>query len=166
MVNVWRTYARCRWDGDARCTAAQQLADVQRTNHMLRAFVRDVRSSGALGRRGNGAFIYSCNEHVAGLDSRAFVGYRIGGVAMREALDRWWHDGADAPAARHVHLPCELRAKHRAHSPAARALGVADDADANASSASSQPLAHHECNPSCSAYKMKRRLSQECPCAP
>ena len=42
-------------------------ADVAETNAMLRAFVRDVRASGLLDGQGNGAFLYSCNEHVAGL---------------------------------------------------------------------------------------------------
>ena len=27
-------------------------------------------------------------------------------------------------------------------------------------------LAHHACNPSCEAYRARRRLSQECPCSP
>ena len=66
MVNVWRRFARCRWDGVAGCTSQQIGADVDETNVMLRAFVTDLRASGALERRGNGAFITSC-EAVATL---------------------------------------------------------------------------------------------------
>ena len=144
MVNVWRRYARCRWDGDKTCTPSQTAADVAETNTMMRIFVRDLRGSGALARPGNGAFVYSCNEHVAGLMNGAFTGYKLAGTSMRDALAAWWADAPDAPTSRHLYLPCELEA---------RANG-------------SKGLAHNGCNPSCDAYKARRRLSQECPCAP
>lgn len=152
MTNVWRRYARCRWDGDAKCTPANVDADVADTNTMLRTFVRDLRGSGALGRRGNGAFISSCNEHVASLMNGGFTGYRLNGRTMRDALDAWWTDTTDAPASRHLYLPCELRHRGRA--------------EAAGGNASTKALANNGCNPSCDALRMKRRLSQECPCAP
>ena len=142
--SVWRRYARCRWD-DPSCSATQADADVAETNQMLRAFVRDLRASGVLERPGNGAFVYSCNEHVAGLAASAFTKYEVGGRTMRDALAEWWAAPDDAPAARHTHLPCELWRN---------------------GSAGRRRVAHHGCNPSCDAYKMKRRLSQECPCSP
>ena len=149
MVNVWRQYARCRWD-DKQCTPERTDADLALTNTMLRAFVRELRDSGALGRRGNGAFIYSCNEHVAGLANAAFLGYTVGGTTMRQALHAWWVEREDAPAARHTYLPCELR----------RHTGGANG------TAWVKAPAHHACNPSCDKYRMKRRLSQDCPCSP
>ena len=167
LVNAWRRYARCRWDGDKQCTSAQSEADVAETNVMLRTFVRDLRASGALRRAGNGAFIYSCNEHVAGLASSAFKGYQIGGVTMRAALDAWWADGDDTPAARHTHLPCELRRRAAANaSTVGTSVGLETTASSSSKGAGPKLLAHHACNPSCDVYRMKRRLSQECPCSP
>jgi len=146
MVNVWRRFARCRWDGVAGCTSQQIGADVDETNVMLRAFVTDLRASGALERRGNGAFITSCNEHVAGLSRAAYASYKIGGMSMREALLGWWAAEPDAPASPHVRLPCELIR--------------------NGSSTDGRRLAHNGCNPSCDSYRAVRRMRQECPCAP
>jgi hypothetical protein len=150
MVNVWRRFAHCRWE-DSKCTAPQADADVAETNLMLRAFIRDMRASGALLRRGNGAFIYSCNEHVAGLSNAAFYGYMVNGWSMRQALHAWWNDDDDAPATRHTHLPCELLRRRQ---------GVGKRKDTNAS------RLRHACDASCDRFRMKRRLSQECACEP
>ena len=46
--NVWRVNLRCRWSDSRGCTAAQAERDVTSANRMLRAFVADLRSSGAI----------------------------------------------------------------------------------------------------------------------
>jgi hypothetical protein len=148
MVNVWRRYARCRWDGDSHCDQMKVEADVAETNQMLKAFVRDLRLSGVLDRPGNGAFIYSCNEHVAGLASSAFMRYEVNGRTMRDAIADWWSSDDDAPPRQHTYMPCELRQ------------------NSSTTGGGLMKLAHHACNPSCDAYRMKRRLTQECPCSP
>ena len=130
------------------CISAQIDADVDETNRMLDAFVADLRAAGVLERPGCGAFITSCNEHVAGLSTKAFIGYRIGGTTMQQALWAWWTADADAPAAPHVHLPCHLVRNGSALSKSGRKLG------------------HNSCNPSCDTYHAVRRMRQECPCAP
>ena len=150
MVNVWRRYAKCRWDGDKSCTPAQVASDVADTNQMLKSFVRDLRASGVLDRPGNGAFITSCNEHVAGLSPAPFTKYAVGDRTMRDALADWWAADEAAPTAQHTYLPCELGGHNR--SATARFGGKA--------------LAHHGCNPTCDVYRARRRLSQECPCSP
>lgn len=147
LVNVWRRFARCRWEGGAGCASAQVDADLADTNAMLRAFVTALRSSGALDRRGNGAFISSCNEHVAGLAAKGYTATRIRGTTMREALSAWWAAADDAPAARHTYAPCEL----------VRNGSMGEGG---------RRLEHHACNPSCSAYRATRRMRQECPCSP
>lgn len=130
------------------CISEQIDADVDETNRMLDAFVADLRAAGVLERRGCGAFITSCNEHVAGLSTKAFIGYRIVGTTMQQALWAWWTADADAPAAPHVHLPCHLVRNGSALSKSSRKLG------------------HNSCNPSCDTYHAVRRMRQECPCAP
>ena len=151
VVNVWRRYARCRWEAEAaKCTAEQTDQDVRDSNHMLRAFVRDIKASGVLEGAGNGAFIYSCNEHVAGLMPHGYQHYKLAGTTMRDAIAAWWRGADDAPSRTHTYLPCEL-ARH----------GVNVTAGAT-----TRRLANHACNPSCEAYRAKRRLSQECPCSP
>ena len=148
MVNVWRRFTRCRWDGVAGCTSQMIDADIDETNRMLRAFVLDLRVTGALKRPGNGAFITSCNEHVAGLSSRAYSGYRIGETSMQHALLTWWSASDDAPSAPHVHLPCQLVR------------------NGSITGRGGRRLSHNSCNPSCDTYKAVRRMRQECPCSP
>ena len=82
---------------------------------------------------------------------------------MREALAAWWADSDDAPAARHTYLPCELRRRRRANG---NGSAVPSSALAAPAGDGAPPLANHACNPSCDKYRMKRRLSQECPCSP
>ncbi len=155
LVNVWRRYARCRWEGTQGCNATHAARDVAESNAMLRSFVSELTASGALSRPGNGAFIHSCNEHVAGLTAGGFERYAAAadGVTMRQALAAWWAAPDNAPAAPHTRMPCELRASPPPP-PAASASGRRN------------PLAHHHCNPSCALHNVKRRLSQECPCDP
>ena len=149
LVNVWRRFARCRWDGARNCNASAVSADVAATNEMLRTFVHDLRASGVLERRGNGAFVHSCNEHVAGLAGGAFERYAIGGRSMRDALAEWWAAPDDAPPTAHTRLPCEL-----------------GSAAADAAAGATAPPRHHQCNPTCQLHRAKTRLNQECPCDP
>ncbi|EOD11906.1 hypothetical protein EMIHUDRAFT_104573 [Emiliania huxleyi CCMP1516] len=132
-ANVWRTYPRCRW---SRCAAADVARDVRTSNRMIRSFLADLHAAGLLRRPGGGAFISSCNEHVASLSAADYGSTLVGGTAMASAIARWWHAPADAPPEQHTYLPCEL-------DPASRAP-------------------HYECNPTCST-KRRRRLRQECP---
>ena len=96
--------------------AASGRPDVAETNLMLRAFIRDMRASGALLRRGNGAFIYSCNEHVAGLSNAAFYGYMVNGWAA--CARRYMHGGTTTTTRRRrgtriFHASCCADAKGR-----------------------------------------------------
>ena len=76
-------------------------------------------------------------------------------------------DGDDTPAATHTHLPCELRRRAAANaSTVGTSVGLETTASSSSKGAGPKLLAHHACNPSCDVYRMKRRLSQECPCSP
>lgn len=142
LVNVWRRYYRCRYDGTTGCTRSQEAHAVEQTNGMIDRFVGDLRISGMLTTPGHGAFVTSCNEHVAGISADGFRHYRIGNCTMRKALDRWWAAPLNSAAAEHIWLPCHLFDKSVKDSP------------------------HHQCNPSCLKLRLKRRLTQECPCDP
>mmetsp|Transcript_17033 Transcript_17033/g.36528 ORF Transcript_17033/g.36528 Transcript_17033/m.36528 type:complete len:356 (+) Transcript_17033:3-1070(+) len=106
IANVWRFHQNCRWDG---CGIERTRRDVGITNYMIRSFVQDLNSSGLISRPGNGAFIVTCNEHVAGLGLDAYIKYVVNGVSMRDALAQWWVAPIDSPTQDHVRLPCELR---------------------------------------------------------
>lgn len=145
IVNVWRRFARCRWDGMRNCTADDVRRDVRATNEMSAALVRDVRAAIG-GRDGNGAFVETCNEHIGGLDGVAFAGYEVGGVTMRDALAAWWRAPPGAPTAEHMRMPCVFAVPGSGGTAARRQ--------------------HNQCNPSCKVSRRKRRLNQECPCDP
>ena len=166
IVNVWRRFARCRWDGARNCSASDVARDVQETNAMSATFVRGVRSallgggsrgnSGGGNGGGNGAFVETCNEHIGGLDGVAFAGYEVGGVSMRDALAAWWRAPPSAPTEQHLRLPC--------------AFAVPGDTATSSSGGGGGRGAtrqkSHQCNPSCQVSRRKRRLNQECPCDP
>ncbi|KAL1525701.1 hypothetical protein AB1Y20_020547 [Prymnesium parvum] len=142
LVNVWRRYYRCRYDGTPACSTQQVAHAVRETNGMIGRFVDAVHVSGATSRPGHGAFITSCNEHVAGVSADGFMHYSIDNQTLRDALARWWASDSNSPASEHTRLPCTLTHKSSPDSP------------------------NHQCNPSCLRVKMKRRLNQECPCDP
>ena len=150
LVNVWRRFARCRWEGQRNCSDAATRDDVRATNAMITSFADDVRAE--LGPTGHGAHINTCNEHVAGLAYDAYRYYEVKGVSMRDALATWWKAPAREPTARHLRLLCQLTL------PVSSAGGDAPQRP--------QWAQHHQCNPSCSAARRRRRLSQECPCDP
>ena len=145
LVNVWRRFPRCRYADARNCSADAAAADVAELNGMVRTFVEDLRVGlggtpdpmYAAPRAGSGAFIETCNEHIAGLAPGGYRGYQIGGERMRDALASWWAAPPDAPAK--LLLPCELQA------------GKGRDSG---------------CNPTCAEHRMKRRLNQECACDP
>ena len=173
VVNVWRRFPRCRWDGQSGCSPASVVAHVDETNRMMDSFMSDLRLSGALDRPGNGAFLTSCNEHVASLTKQAFGGYRntVDGTLMRDALHRWWRAPEDDPAVRHTYLPCRLL-HYPGNGSAAEGAGSGGSSGGRRGPGGNRLLGHghllghHACNPSCDAYRTKRRLSQECPCSP
>lgn len=141
MVNVWRRFYRCRWDNTRGCTLADRHHAVRQTNRMIRAFVLDLKASGAISRPGNGAFVHTCNEHIAAF-TNGYQRYRIGEDELRHALAKWWNAADDAPASVHSWLPCHFVAN------------------------SSRSAPHHQCNPTCKLVPSKRRMMQECPCSP
>lgn len=89
----------------ANCTALQRRAVVQ----YERDFLRDLQASETFSRAGNGGYIESCVEHVAG-QGPAFNIYRNGasGLTMQQALAQWWRSGFVEPAAKHWQMPCML----------------------------------------------------------
>lgn len=140
MANVWRADQTCTRSCFAHRSCA--TADVRdRLEAFSRAFVRDLsRAGGWLHRRGNGAFVHTCCEHDAYKSDAAWSTYAVGGVTMREAVQRWWEAPRDATPAAHTQLPCELRAvpPHSAEPGGRR-----------------RRLASHDglqCNPSCAAF--------------
>ena len=91
----------------ANCT----LAQIESFNAYAAALLSDWgvhRTTGKASRRGEGAFVESCLEHVAEQTSAMFNGYAIGGVSMQQALSKWWLADGTQPAAAHTHMPCEL----------------------------------------------------------
>ena len=108
-------------------------------NAFARRFVADVTRPGGWLRAGNGAFVHSCCEHDALFKDRAWAEYAsaVGGVPMREAIERWWRAPPSAPAAAHTHLPCALLAE-----PASRT---------------------HQCNPTCAAFERRGFSMMEAP---
>ena len=108
-------------------------------NSFARRFVADVTRPNGWLRAGNGAFVHSCCEHDALFKDRAWAEYAsaVGGVPMREAVERWWRAPPSAPAAAHTHLPCALLAE-----PASRT---------------------HQCNPTCAAFERRGFSMMEAP---
>ena len=89
----------------AKCTELQRHAVAQ----YQRDFLFDLKASEAFARPGNGGYIESCIEHVAG-QTRAYNTYRspASGLTMQQALTAWWDSGFKEPAAKHWQLPCML----------------------------------------------------------
>ena len=88
------------------CTESQRHAVAQ----YERDFLRDLmNASDAFTRPGNGGYIESCIEHVAG-QGKAFNTYKnpTSGLTMQQALTAWWESGLDEPAEKHWQLPCQL----------------------------------------------------------
>ena len=89
--------------------------------------------------RGSGVFLASCPGHVIGHDRRTYHGAIVGGVAMSDAIKRWYDSDGDDPAEAHWHVPCEL-------APVLRARAV--------------PHLAASCNQSCMACSRSRTAGQ------
>mmetsp|Transcript_17000 Transcript_17000/g.41743 ORF Transcript_17000/g.41743 Transcript_17000/m.41743 type:complete len:216 (+) Transcript_17000:891-1538(+) len=71
-------------------------------------FVHELTARSTFSRKGNGAFIESCLEHVAAENSGPFNNYRINETSINEALTAWWNSDGNNPAEMHTYKPCRL----------------------------------------------------------
>jgi len=109
--------------GNPNCTASpgfvngteHQLVDCTPTQRQDVAqyqsdFLRDLQASAAFSRPGNGGFIESCIEHVAGQTPfYNVIKNEKSGLTMQQALTKWWNSGFAEPAAKHWVMPCTLQ---------------------------------------------------------
>lgn len=100
MGNVFRFPGQCAKKQFQVCTTDE----IKALNDYSHSLVQDFQRTDKYNRAGEGGFIESCLEHVAGQGSN-FDSYEIAGVRMVDAVNTWW-TSSDAPAS--WSLPCDL----------------------------------------------------------
>lgn len=105
MGNVFKFDKNCAKEEFKHCTADQ----INSLNGYMSDFLRDMTSSPAFSKAGNGAFVESCLEHCGTQTEAGFDGYTIQGVTAKQALGAWWNSPVDTPAAKNTYVPgCTL----------------------------------------------------------
>ena len=114
-------YAECGLASLDGCSSAQMATFV---DYMSTFQYRLKEVSSPSHSYGNGAFLYSCLTHCAGVDDAQFNTIAIGDTTMQESLAAWWQSEGELTQ-KHTHLPCMYN------------------------NASDTP---HRCNPSCAPH--------------
>lgn len=73
-------------------------------------FIQDYNTTTTGQAAGNGGFFTSCHTHCEAQSDSGWTGFKIGGVAMRDAVAAWIASDPSTPAAANTYYDCQYDA--------------------------------------------------------